>query len=148
VGNLQQIAVIGEAEFNDNVNILGNLNVHSNINLNLGSVYRIDDIEILSETTLADCVLYSNLNKVGNLDNLNVIGDIYANFIDTYDINGTLNIATQNASVINIGSAGGTVNILSNLNYIETNCVSAIRSLNFTSETIKINAPCQSVPPR
>jgi hypothetical protein len=121
VGNLESITVIGAGEFLDELYVSGNVNVVNDVNLNAGSVYRIDDIEILSETTLADCVLYSNLNTVGDLENLNVLGNIYSNILDTYDVNGTLDIGTTNASIINIGSINSIVNILSNVNYIQSN---------------------------
>jgi hypothetical protein len=121
VGNLESITVIGTGEFLDELYVSGNVNVVNDVNLNAGSVYRIDDIEILSETTLADCVLYSNLNTVGDLENLNVLGNIYSNILDTYDVNGTLDIGTTNASIINIGSINSIVNILSNVNYIQSN---------------------------
>ena len=68
--------MLGNVDIDKELFVSGNVNVTKDVNIHAGSVYRINGTQILSNTTLADTVIYSNLNTLGNLENLKVVGNV------------------------------------------------------------------------
>jgi hypothetical protein len=83
-------ADIDNPTFLSNIIVLGNANMGNDVNVSEGYVYRINGIHVLSNTNLGDTVVNSNINTVGNLLGLNVLGNVVisSNTVSTSNITG------------------------------------------------------------
>ena len=85
-----------------------NFGSSENMNLADGKTYKINNVDILSQTALGDSVVESSLTSVGNLEQLNVLGIVTAStfvatsgtFDLTGNVTGNLDGIAENASGI------------------------------------------------
>jgi len=98
-----------------------------NMNLADGKVYKIDNTEVLSETTLGSGVVNSSLTSVGTLDSLNVAGALTAAHVNVSGIVTASNfVATQ-----------GTMNITGDVTGTATTATNAQGLIGTPSITVK-----------
>jgi hypothetical protein len=106
-----------------------NLGSSENLNVASGKVYKVNNTEVLSDTTLGSGVTNSSLTSVGILNNLsvnNVTG------VSTLGVTSTTNLTSQTLNVSGISTLG--VTTTTNLTSQQLN-VSGISTLGVTSTT-------------
>jgi hypothetical protein len=92
-----------------------NFGSSENMNLANGKVYKVNNVEVLSATTLGDNVVNSSLTSVGTLDSLNVAGAITG---DNLNLSGIVTAASFVATE-------GTMNVTGNLTGTATTATNA-----------------------
>ena len=101
-------------EINFDINSINKMTLTSggDLSLTTGSDYQINDVDVLTETTLGSGVVNSSLTSVGTLSSLNVTNDI--NTTTDYNIGGTqvLSSTTLGSGIVNSSLTSNTGNLV------------------------------------